>query len=353
MKCISTRDTWWNPHLRTISTKHHSIVDVRYHPDSRHFASYSRDGHVDLWDAVSGVQVRSEEACSNADSSAVFSPSGSIYASLKDDVRVLVWCGNQSEDPQELICSRIASTTISFTSDETHAAFGSRNDVCIWDPKTGQSLNVLTGHASDVVSTVFFSHSGKIYLASMHQDKCVIIWDAAEGTRIKDLSLSHLGSISQITVSRNGHILAVASDIVHLWNTHTWQPLPSLRAKDNSTVTSITFSPSSDLLVSSSENGSLQVWDLWGISSYVPMPYDHTTSVTCMAFSPNGHHLLSGAQDGQIIIWDASSGKRLKTLDGHKSSILDMSFSHDGKQLTSTAYNESPIVWDLGTGQII
>lgn len=72
------------------------------------------------------------------------------------------------------------------------------------------------------------------------------------------------------------------------------------------------------------------------------------------SFSPDGRVVASGAQDRNIRLWDASTGKLLRTLEGHKSHIDQFRFSPDGGRLVSSASlgnDDVPIVWDVLSGE--
>ena len=57
----------------------------------------------------------------------------------------------------------------------------------------------------------------------------------------------------------------------------------------------------------------------------------HTASVDSVSFSPDGNTIASGGWDDTIRIWYAGNGKPLRTLIGHTRMVYSVSFSPDGK----------------------
>ncbi|GEM_PF-5772478 len=86
----------------------------------------------------------------------------------------------------------------------------------------------------------------------------------------------------------------------------------------------------------------------------------HSESVTSVTFSPDGQRIISASWDKTIKIWDAGNGQVLFTLVGHTSLIASVAMSPDGKRLVSgstesrhTSINLSEVkVWDADTGQV-
>ena len=56
----------------------------------------------------------------------------------------------------------------------------------------------------------------------------------------------------------------------------------------------------------------------------------HALAVRTLCFSPDGKFLASGSEDKTIKIWEFSSGRELKTLNGHQSYINQVLFTSDG-----------------------
>src|SRR5215475_5342849 len=65
--------------------------------------------------------------------------------------------------------------------------------------------------------------------------------------------------------------------------------------------------------------------------------HGHSGSVGSVAFAPDGKRLASSSNDGSIKLWDVESGKLQGTLTGASSFVLSVAFAPDGKRLASSS----------------
>jgi WD40 repeat protein len=114
-------------------------------------------------------------------------------------------------------------------------------------------------------------------------------------------------------------------------------------------VAACTFSRDGALLLSSSEDATLRVWEtasrqeLWTLKG-------HCDSVTACAFSPDGARIVSASADRTLKLWDSRSGEEVRTLEGHTSAVRACIFSSDGAQIVSASADGTLKLWDAVTG---
>lgn len=75
----------------------------------------------------------------------------------------------------------------------------------------------------------------------------------------------------------------------------------------------------------------------------------HNREILCLAMHPCGRFIASGSRDNTIIIWDISTGKKIKVLKGHSDNVNSLSFSPNGRYLSSASDDKLVIIWDLNS----
>ena len=71
------------------------------------------------------------------------------------------------------------------------------------------------------------------------------------------------------------------------------------------------------------------------------------SNVRSVAFRPDGQILVSSSADGTIKLWDVATGEDLRTLTGHTYDIRSVAFSPDGLTLASGSYDKTIKLWHL------
>lgn len=96
-------------------------------------------------------------------------------------------------------------------------------------------------------------------------------------------------------------------------------------------------------------NGTVKLWDV--SSGRLLRTLDgHTDIVYKGVFSPDEKILASCSRDGKIKIWDVATGAELRTLTGHTRPVKAVAFSPDGSLLASVSNDGTVRLWDVAKG---
>ncbi|KAF7513224.1 hypothetical protein GJ744_010620 [Endocarpon pusillum] len=118
------------------------------------------------------------------------------------------------------------------------------------------------------------------------------------------------------------------------------------------TVRSLVFSHNSTLLASTSENESINIWDL-SSGKCLRTLKNGPGLITSLAFSHDSTQLASTSGDGTVKVWDMNNGNCLLTFDGCSGWVALMVMYHNLTWLVSTIQNQTLKIWDVNSVKCI
>jgi WD40 repeat protein len=342
---------------------HCRIWSISFSSDGKMFATGSGDKTVKIWDAQTGECLKTFAGHSGYGCLAVFSPDGKYLVSGSFDKRLKVWDITSGKCLKTLKGHQGYILSVAFSADGSTIASGSMDGaIKLWDTNTGECLHTLIDHV-DKVSSVAFSPN-KNMLASGSSDRTIKLWDVSTSQCLATLT-GHTDEVRSVAFSVNGEILASGSydSSVKLWDIKTLQCIKILQGSTLGGIDALAFNsthlgeldgidgePQSAIIASGGINCSVSLWNA-STGERLRTLQGYISSIWSISFSPDGCTLCSGGGDRLIKLWDISTGKCYKTLSGHAGFVWYVTFANGGKAILSSGEDCTEKLWDINTGQ--
>jgi WD40 repeat protein len=314
----------WQP-LTTLYGHGYITLRVDFTPDSQHLVSVSVDGTVRLWNLTPGNEIMRLKGFSNIISAVAVNTDGTTAAI-------------QEYSPSE------------------PAQLG------LWDLKTGEFLRPL-GRFQDSFRGIAFSPDNKTIAATTAwfdpglscsaSSSTVTLIDVQSGKVLWTVTIEGVIIFGGIAFTGDGSkIIGVAPEC--------GEPLITLNAATGELFDSWKGHEAGINTVSASRDGKWMAtgsWDataiLWNAAGQVVYTLQHDAPVVSVVFSPDSHLLLTSSLDNQLHIWDVVTGQEIKQLTGHTASVWSMEFSPNGKYIVSSSQDFNVFVWDWKVGEVV
>lgn len=213
------------------------------------------------------------------------------------------------------------------------------NTAKLWDAATGRELNTLRGH-TQIIEDIAFSPDGN-FLATVSDDKTAKIWEVESGKELFTLTGHTDNILWSVSFSRDGKLLATGGETeAKIWNATTGKLVLNLEGQRGN----IAFSPATDQLATSSDDGTTIIWNTETWEEELSLPYE----ANALVFSPDGTRLATAMTE--LKIWDVMSGEELVSATGFAAIVRGIEFSPDGVRVATAGQDGSVIVWDAQTG---
>ncbi|KAK2162040.1 hypothetical protein NP493_1544g00031 [Ridgeia piscesae] len=210
-------------------------------------------------------------------------------------------------------------------------------------------IRVFRGHDDTVTSCQFCDGDTKMLSAS--HDRSLMLWDLVTGEQLASFNDAHRGNISQARVSQDtSRIVSCGWDQkLHTWNTETGQLLWT--GSHGGIVTCCNFSADGKLIISGSDlENVVRIWDAHSGHLIHKIKGLHTSTVTSCSFSPGGDRIITTSMDRSTKFWDLISNRNTITLTGHINIVSDASLTNDERWLATVSWDKNIHISDVSTG---
>ena len=177
--------------------------------------------------------------------------------------------------------------------------------------------------------------------------------EALKASHIGSVYEGHEADVNDLTYAPDGSWIASSSDdgTIQLWDPDSGEPRTTISFDDGSggRIYSLEVDPGGETLASAGEAVDLTLWDPDSGDRILAIPLPGDGFVYTLSFSPDGERLASAGGD-DVLIWDVASGERAGSIDV-PGGAFGASYSPDGR-LVATAGGDGVIrVWESEAGR--
>lgn len=330
------------------------ISTVACSPDGRWIVSGSRDGTIKIWDSSTGSDFATFTGHRGHVCGVAFRPDGRQIVSAGRDNSVKLWTTFSAPAPRVVTTHADCVSSVAFTPDGRRVISGSWDRTArVCDIATGKQVAVFNGH-SHLISSVARGDNGKTFISGSW-DGSVGVWEVSTGKE-RFVIKPELGSINAVAMGPSGKLVAAGGgcDRIIVFRASTGERVSEIHLGQSDEAQllgpAIAFSPDGSQIVSGIPNGQLGIWDTTTGRKLRSMQ-GHNASIRCVVFSRDGQRIVSGGDDNTVRVWNAYTGEELRSLHGHTRPVLSVAVSTDMRRIVSGSSDLTMKVWDVRTGE--
>lgn len=116
-------------------------------------------------------------------------------------------------------------------------------------------------------------------------------------------------------------------------------------------VTTVTYSPNGNYIVTGGSDNRVKIWTNTGTLLFTCN--GHTDDITNVKVTPDNNYVISSAKDDKIKVWNISTGALVQTITGHTNDVNSIDISPDGTKIVSGSSDNTCKIWNFSTGSLI
>ncbi|ONI83004.1 hypothetical protein ALI144C_18330 [Actinosynnema sp. ALI-1.44] len=204
----------------------------------------------------------------------------------------------------------------------------------------GVLVATLTGNTDDVTGLAF--NRASTALATVSQDRHLLLWDTSKWTRSLDKETSEPG-LNAVTFDPAGTAVLAGGvgTTLRAWDIASGQEMLGL-GTGSVTTFGLAMSGDGHTFLSADSAGQITVW---AFQRTALGPRDSPM----VAVASHGKLFVTAAADGAIRLWDSTTGDQIKRWS-HGGTAASAAFSPDGSRVVTVGLDGAVVAWDVATG---
>ncbi len=179
-------------------------------------------------------------------------------------------------------------------------------------------------------------------LAASYADKRVRFWDLSSRQVVWELPCCGLAW------SPDYQLLAtIESNGIALYDPSSRERLMTILP--DGSASRGTFDPSGRLLAYTADDTNVVALEM--ARQREPLRLVHQMPVLGLTWHPRRNFLVTACADNLIHVWDGATGKKVRTLTGHKGNPVSLDFTSNGRILASSGWDGRIRLWDFENGR--
>jgi WD40 repeat protein/DNA-binding SARP family transcriptional activator len=291
----------------------------------------------------------------NAPTPTAVSPDSSLFATSPAPGRVTLWRARNEAIVGRLKGPTGTISTIAFSHNgHLLAAAGNGPKIVVWNVGTGRVLRLLQrpGGTSEATSAVAFSPDDRL-LATAEGDGNIWIYRVRTGGYTNGAMAQ--GSLQDVAFSSDGRFLAAAGLAGQITIVDLKQNITVLGVKQNKVRTinhgpliyTLGFSPHGDTIAAGDNSGDV---DFWNADTGQQLPQqiaDPGGGVTSLSYDPSGNRLLTIGADGSIRLWALPTDEPIGTPLSGATTSGSGTFFPNGKEIVAVFGSGTGVLWNV------